>query len=73
MMETIARLESINSRQDLVDFIEFLVHDLEVNEKTWENRNLGDYLRGLSGWTQDMVAPSGMFMAQMLLNSQPGS
>jgi len=53
-MNLTEQLNSISSRQELVEFIMALIADYENNSASWENKDLPNYLDGLAGWTQDM-------------------
>jgi len=47
-------VETIETREDLVQFIEALLQDLTAHEDSWENPTLKRYLAALAAWTQDM-------------------
>jgi hypothetical protein len=46
--------DRVQSRQDLVEFIEALRRDLEKNGDAWENATLDRYLEALAAWTAEM-------------------
>lgn len=54
MKELHEYLESINSKSDLVAFIEALVSDLDENILEWENGDLPSYLQAVSAWVGSM-------------------
>ena len=45
---------SIQSREDLVDFVRDLIADLQRNPADWENSKLETYLEALAAWVEDM-------------------
>ncbi|RSK26281.1 hypothetical protein EJF36_05080 [Bacillus sp. HMF5848] len=47
------KTESINSKEDLVSFIDKLKNDFETNKTEWENLSLDDYLEAIKGWVED--------------------
>ncbi|MGX9708463.1 hypothetical protein SAMN06265361_10491 [Laceyella tengchongensis] len=47
-------LEKIDSREDFIEFISYLIKDLKQNSSEWENTNLEDYLNGIASWVEDM-------------------
>lgn len=49
-----SRIESIQTRQDLTDFIRALVKDFQDNPKSWENTKLDQYLEATAAWIDDM-------------------
>ena len=48
-------VELIDTREDLVAFIEQLRSDHEDHPEGWGNSDLASYLDGLAGWTDDMA------------------
>jgi len=46
--------DKVRSRQDLVDFFEYLAKDLEENPGKWENRNLKDFLLAMASITETL-------------------
>jgi hypothetical protein len=48
-------VELIETREDLVAFIEQLRSDHEDHPEGWGNNELASYLDGLAGWTDDMA------------------
>lgn len=47
------RVEAIQSRADLVRFLEALAEDLRSRPEDWENNTLENYLEALSSWVDD--------------------
>lgn len=47
------RIEQIQSKADLVEFIEALGRDLQENAESWENVTLENYLSALARWLED--------------------
>jgi hypothetical protein len=48
-------VEQIETRDDLVAFIEQLRLDYEQHPEGWGNDELATFLDGLAGWTDDMA------------------
>jgi hypothetical protein len=67
-----ALVETIETRQDLVHFIEALVRDLETNQQEWENPELECYLDALERWTESMDGYFHNVRGQPARNSLPG-
>ncbi len=53
-MNLVAKLETVDSKDDLADFIDQLRHDYENNPNSWENVDLAAYLEAMSAWLGDM-------------------
>jgi hypothetical protein len=53
-MELHELVETINTRQDLAEFIQALLRDLETNQQEWGNSQLERYLDALAAWAKDM-------------------
>jgi hypothetical protein len=49
------QVEQINTREDLVVFIEQLRLDFEQHPEGWGNGDLATFLEGLVDWTDDMA------------------
>ena len=54
LMELYERVNEIDSRHDLVEFIQALRGDLLQRGDKWENATLEEFLEALAGWTADM-------------------
>jgi hypothetical protein len=52
--ELLEKLERIESRNDLSEFISALLRDFEEHGDEWENSNLPSFLEAMSGWINDM-------------------
>jgi hypothetical protein len=48
------RIEHIQSKEDLADFVEALRSDLEVNEADWENPTLDRFLEAMADWIRSL-------------------
>ena len=46
--------ESVETRIELVGYIEALRHDLAANPNGWENATLDDFLEALEAYTRDI-------------------
>jgi hypothetical protein len=78
-MEIYQRVNEINSRHDLVEFIQALRDHLLLRGDTWENPTLESFLEALAAWSADMdgffqnrgeqvpLQPSWRLIGQMLL------
>lgn len=53
-MELESKVKEIKTRQDLVEFISALRHDLETNPDNWENSTLPRFLEALAAWIDSM-------------------
>ena len=70
--------DTVETRDDLVAFVERLRADLAASRSQWENADLPQYLEALAAWVADMdgyfanngdpvpKAPSWRLVAQML-------
>lgn len=54
MKELHEQVAEIQTRADLVAFVEALRADLKANPKKWENATLDTFLGALASWTEDM-------------------
>ena len=54
-METLQKkIESINTKESFIEFLNLLIVDLKQNSDTWENKTLDRYLEAMSSWIEDM-------------------
>jgi hypothetical protein len=53
-MNSVEKINSINSREDFVSFVYLLSQDFRENPKSWENDDIGTYLEALAAWVEDM-------------------
>ncbi len=54
MKELNDKVETINNKEDFINFLELLIQDLKRNSNEWENRSLETYLGAIASWTEDM-------------------
>lgn len=54
MSDLVTKIDSLNTREDFIEFVELLVLDLKKNPEEWENKSLVSYLDAVASWTQDM-------------------
>ena len=47
-------IDSVKSREDLINFIYHLRMDLKTNSEEWENITLENYLEAMERWITDM-------------------
>lgn len=52
-MELHEQAERVQSRADLIEFIEALLRDLQASPDEWENTTLERYLEALASWIGD--------------------
>lgn len=48
------KLENINSREKLSEFISTLLEDFKNNKADWENQDLSSFLDAMSSWVESM-------------------
>ncbi|HEX7289042.1 MAG TPA: hypothetical protein VF532_22850 [Candidatus Angelobacter sp.] len=53
-MQLHERIEKINSKEDLADFIESLRSDFEAHPDKWNNPSLSQYLAAMESWVRSM-------------------
>lgn len=53
MMNLYERVEKIQTKTDLVEFIMELLKDIRQDAAGWENSTLEDYLSALASWIED--------------------
>ncbi len=53
-MELREQAEKIQTRDDLVLFMNHLIRDLHTCPERWENTSLETYLAAMAAWVQDM-------------------
>ena len=54
MKELHEQVEEIQTRDDLVAFVQALSRDLKARPEGWENATLETFLDALASWTEDM-------------------
>ena len=52
-MEIHERARNVETKADLVAFVQALAQDLERNAESWENPSLERYLKALASWLED--------------------
>ena len=53
-MDFISKIDSIESKEDFVSFVELLAQDFNINSKDWENKTIPQFLEAIASWTEDM-------------------
>lgn len=53
-MELHERVKSIQTREELADFVEALLKDLRENGSDWENASLEGFLDAMAAWIRSM-------------------
>lgn len=53
MKELIEKLDTLNTKEDFVNFVELLVENLKNDPGEWENKDLASYLGAIASWTED--------------------
>lgn len=48
------RINNIKSKEELIDFLNFLSKDRYKKKDEWENNTIEDYLASISSWIEDM-------------------
>lgn len=54
MQDFSEQINSINSKEDFINFLNTLLHDLRANSQDWENKDLDSYFEAMISWTEDM-------------------
>ncbi len=47
------KIESIEEKSDLIEFLKLLEEDYKSNQDDWENITIGDYLESIRAWLND--------------------
>ena len=78
-MDLHAKVDSVGSRDQFVDFLNALRQDAVAQPEEWQNKTLDEYLEALAAWVQDMdgyyknnnrsvpTSPSWRNLAEMML------
>ena len=53
-MDMVSRINEINTKEELVSFLEYLSKDKHSNKTEWMNDSIEDYLASISSWVEDM-------------------
>lgn len=48
------KINAIHTREEFVEFLNFLIKDKQSNTEEWENKNLSEYLEAIESWVEDM-------------------
>ncbi|MCZ8957186.1 DUF7660 family protein [Escherichia albertii] len=56
-------IRKINTREDFIQFLEFLSSNARNNLDEWENKDLSSYLESMASWIEDM---DGYYLNQKL-------
>ncbi|MED1798064.1 hypothetical protein HPY28_16875 [Brevibacillus sp. HB1.2] len=52
-MDILERAGTVESREDMVQFISHLIKDYQQNKKEWANMSLEEFLSGMESWIED--------------------
>ncbi|EDV4151872.1 hypothetical protein ZJ78_004978, partial [Salmonella enterica subsp. enterica] len=55
--------KEINTREDFIQFLEFLSSNARSNLNEWENKDLPSYFESMASWVEDM---DGYYLNQKL-------
>lgn len=53
-MDLYDKINNIKSKEELIDFLDFLSKDRSKNKEEWQNNAIEDYLAAISSWMEDM-------------------
>jgi len=53
-LEVLNRINRIKSKEEFIDFLNFLSQDKFQKNEEWENQTIEDYLSSVSSWVEDM-------------------
>jgi hypothetical protein len=54
MKDIFNKIETLDTKEDFISFLDLLVQDLRNNPSAWENKSLESYLEAVASWTADM-------------------
>ncbi|WP_289136480.1 hypothetical protein [uncultured Brevibacillus sp.] len=54
-MDLFEKCNNVDSKNDLIQFIKALRHDLLVNPDEWENQTLDGFLEAMESWMEDTM------------------
>ena len=60
-MEIEKLVDTVHTKEDLVQFLYSLARDLASNDKAWENPTLGGFLEACASWLEDSSLPNQAF------------
>ena len=46
-------LSSVRTKQDFLEFLDWMATDFWEDAESWQNRDLDEFLRGLRSWLED--------------------
>ncbi|MFF0827667.1 hypothetical protein ACFYU8_12375 [Brevibacillus sp. NPDC003359] len=52
-MDILERANTVESREEMVQFISHLIKDYQENKKEWANMSLEEFLSGVESWIED--------------------
>tara|TARA_B100001094_G_scaffold249299_1_gene246538 strand:- start:802 stop:1068 length:267 start_codon:yes stop_codon:yes gene_type:complete len=52
--KTIYENNEVSTKEDFIDFLEFMSKDFTENKHEWENHTLCHYLESIAAWVRDM-------------------
>lgn len=47
------KIEKINNKTDLINFLNYLAQDFEKNSSQWQNQTVSAYLEAIAAWIED--------------------
>lgn len=53
-MDLYDKINNIKSKEELIDFLDFLSKDRSKNKEEWQNNTIEDYLAAIGSWIEDM-------------------
>ncbi|MGG4450900.1 DUF7660 family protein [Brevibacillus porteri] len=54
-MDLFEKCENVDSKDELIEFIKALRHDLQVKPEEWENLSLAAFLEAMESWMEDTI------------------
>ena len=54
-MDLFEKCNHVDSKDELIQFIKALRHDLLVNPDEWENQTLDGFLEAMESWMEDTI------------------
>lgn len=54
-MDLFEKCNNVDSKNELIEFIKALRHDLQVNPDEWENLSLAIFLEAMESWMEDTI------------------
>lgn len=50
--------QEVESKEELISFLEKMAHDFNKDEENWENQQVDDFLQSMSNWLEDVQEES---------------